>query len=143
MAMPPMMNVGNGTMGMLHRKRMMMHMTFYWGTDALILFTGWPGTDIGMYVLALVFVFFLALMVEWLARCNFAMMKSNGLTSGLAQTLVHALRVGLSNMVMLALMSFNVGVFFVAVFGHALGFFLFQVLLKSSKNKPDLISTIC
>ncbi|KVH94643.1 Ctr copper transporter [Cynara cardunculus var. scolymus] len=66
MAMPPTMNVSNGTVGMLHR---------------------WPGTDMGMYVLALVFVFFLAFLVEWLAHCSSVMMKSNGLASGLAQTL--------------------------------------------------------
>lgn len=143
MAPPPMMNGGNGTMAMPRRKKMMMHMTFYWGKDALILFTGWPGTNTGMYVLALVFVFFLALIVEWLAHCNLVMMKSNNVTSGLAQTLVYTLRVGLGFMVMLSLMSFNVGVFLVAVLGHALGFFFFRVIMRSSDNTQDDISTAC
>lgn len=41
----------------MHHK-MMMHMTFFWGNNAQILFPNWPGTHSGMYALALVFVFF-------------------------------------------------------------------------------------
>nr|XP_043637658.1 copper transporter 1-like [Erigeron canadensis] len=138
-----MMNGGNTTMGMPRRKKMMMHMTFYWGKDALILFTGWPGVDnTGMYVLALFFVFFLAIIVEWLAHCNAVMMKSNGVASTLAQTLVYTIRVGLGFMVMLALMSFNFGVFLTAVLGHALGFFFFRVIMRSSEHQ-DVVSTAC
>ncbi|KAI3760517.1 hypothetical protein L1987_50912 [Smallanthus sonchifolius] len=139
-----MIHGGNITMGMPRRKKMMMmHMTFYWGKDALILFKGWPGTNTGMYALALVFVFFLALLVEWLAHCNLKMTKSDDASSGLAQTLVYTLRVGLAFMVMLAIMSFNVGVFLAAVSGHALGFFFFRVIVKSSNNSTDAVSGAC
>ncbi|XP_071714407.1 copper transporter 2-like [Rutidosis leptorrhynchoides] len=137
MAPPPMMN---GTMAMPRRKKMMMHMTFYWGKDALILFTGWPGTDTAMYFLALVFVFFLALIVEYLARCNLIMMRSNAYFT---PTLVYALRVGLGFMVMLSLMSFNVGVFLVAVLGHGLGFFFFRVIMKLPDRTHDDVSGAC
>ncbi|PWA55654.1 copper transporter 1 [Artemisia annua] len=138
MSTPPMMNGGNVPMGMPHRKKMMMHMTFYWGKDALILFTGWPGNNDDMYMLALLLVFFMAVIGELLSYCNRVMMKSNGATSGLAQTFVYTIRVGLGFMVMLALMSFNVGVFLAAVLGHAVGFFCFQVVMK---KKDDLMST--
>ncbi|KAK9071164.1 hypothetical protein SSX86_009732 [Deinandra increscens subsp. villosa] len=141
MALPPM-NVGNMTKVMPRKKKMMMHMTFYWGKDALILFKGWPGTSTPMYALAIVFVFFLALLVEWLAHCNLQMSKSDDVSSGLAQTLVYTLRVGLGFMVMLALMSFNVGVFAAAVSGHALGFFFFRVIVKTSNNN-DASSNAC
>ncbi|KAK1412843.1 hypothetical protein QVD17_34385 [Tagetes erecta] len=137
------MSGGNVTLGMRRRKKMMMHMTFYWGKDALILFKGWPGTSTAMYALALVFVFFLALLVEWLAHCNLKMTKSDDVSSGLAQTLVYTLRVGLGFMVMLALMSFNVGVFLAAVSGHGLGFFFFRVIVKSTNNGNDAGSNAC
>ncbi|KAL4558190.1 hypothetical protein LXL04_036388 [Taraxacum kok-saghyz] len=146
MALPPNSTMSgiNGTIGTTHRKKMMMHMTFYWGKDALILFTGWPGPDnLGMYALALIFVFFLALIVEWLAYCNLVQMKSDDVSSGLAQTLVYGLRVGFAFMVMLALMSFNVGVFLVAVLGHAVGFFFFRVVIQSQEKKAEMLAAAC
>ncbi|CAL5426773.1 unnamed protein product [Camellia sinensis] len=117
---------GTGTASEHRAHKMMMHMTFFWGKNALILFPGWPGTDSRMYALALVCVFLFSVLVEWLSYCNLGREGgSNRVASGLTMTAVHAVRVGLANMVMLALMSFNVGVFLVAVAGHALGFFFF------------------
>lgn len=101
-----------------------MHMTFFWGKDALILFDNWPAGKTGMYVLALIVVFVMSLLVELLSRTRFIKSDSNTFAAGLVQTLLHLVRVGLSYLVMLALMSFNGGVFLVAVLGHALGFFL-------------------
>lgn len=117
---------GGGGMSMMPHRHMMMHMTFFWGKNAEILFPGWPGYDnLGMYVLALVVVFVLAVLVEWLSACKFIKESSNHVAAGLVQTLMHGIRIGLAYMVMLAVMSFNAGVFLVAVAGHALGFFLF------------------
>ncbi|PIN18393.1 Copper transporter [Handroanthus impetiginosus] len=116
----------NGTT-MMHRRHMMMHMTFFWGKNAEILFDGWPGYDnLGMYILALVVVFLLALTVEGLSHCKFL----RGTTAapavvGMVQTALYTVRIGLGYLVMLALMSFNVGVFLVAVLGHGIGFFFF------------------
>ncbi|KAL8225250.1 hypothetical protein R6Q57_017807 [Mikania cordata] len=138
-----MMNAGNATMDMPPKKKMMMHMTFYWGKDALILFKGWPGTNTSMYALAVVFVFFLALLVEFLAHCNRKMTKSDKASLGLAQTLVYTLRVGLGFMVMLSVMSFNVGVLLAAMSGHALGFFFFRVIVKSSNTNIDVTPGVC
>ncbi|KAK4441092.1 Copper transporter 6 [Sesamum alatum] len=116
----------------------MTHMTFFWGKNAEILFSGWPGTRTGMYVLALIFVFVLSVIVEWLTHCR----RTGGVegpdsfSGGLIRTVVHGIRIGLGYLVMLAVMSFNVGVLIVAVAGHAVGFFLFgsRVFKKSGDS---------
>ncbi|CAJ1933202.1 unnamed protein product [Sphenostylis stenocarpa] len=123
----------NGTMK--HHKMMMMHMTFFWGKDAEILFQNWPGGKSGMYILALVFVFLMAVFVELLSHTRFLKPGSNHILAGLIKTLLHVFRVGLAYLVMLALMSFNGGVFLAAVLGHALGFFISTVAFN---NKPPL-----
>ncbi|KAI9081793.1 hypothetical protein K1719_036055 [Acacia pycnantha] len=114
----------NGTAGIRHRK-MMMHMTFYWGNRAEILFTSWPGDNAAMFVFALLCVFLMALVVEYLSHGRFLKPGSNRLACRLVQTVVLTLRVALAYLVMLALMSFNVPVFLVAVAGHAVGLFFF------------------
>ncbi|KAK4408591.1 Copper transporter 1 [Sesamum angolense] len=121
----------NATM-MMHHRHMMMHMTFFWGKNAEILFDGWPGSDhLGMYVLALTVVFFLAFIVEWLSNCSILRgssspsQRSAAAAVGMLQTLLYAVRIGLAYLVMLAVMSFNAGVFLVAIAGHSIGFFLF------------------
>ncbi|KAL4283874.1 hypothetical protein GQ457_16G009870 [Hibiscus cannabinus] len=136
-AMPP-------APAMPHR-RMMMHMTFYWGTDALILFTGWPGTSSGMYALALIVVFLLGFLAEFLSHSQLMNpVSANHVTAGLVQTLLHALRVGLAYLVMLAVMSFNGGVFLAAVAGHSLGFLLFgsRAFKKSPAAVPGKTSDL-
>ncbi|MBA0794694.1 hypothetical protein Gohar_019000 [Gossypium harknessii] len=135
-----MHNTSDGGMNMTNHHKMMMHMTFFWGSDAEILFSGWPGTRTGMYVLALIVVFLLAFMVEGIS--HFRLMKpgsTHHVTAGLVQTLLHALRVGLAYLVMLAIMSFNGGVFLAAVAGHSLGFLLFgsHVFNKPSATVPN------
>ncbi|KGN66186.2 hypothetical protein Csa_019561 [Cucumis sativus] len=127
---------------MMHHK-MMMHMTFFWGTNAEILFHRWPGERSGMYALALIFIFVLAFLVEWLTHCRLIKEDSSRAAAGLIRTLMHTVRVGLAYLVMLAVMSFNVGVLLVAIGGHCLGFFLFgskffkrsEALMSSCKRK--------
>ncbi|KAF9598111.1 hypothetical protein IFM89_025303 [Coptis chinensis] len=114
----------NGTTMDMHHK-MMMHMTFFWGKHSEILFSGWPGTSTGMYVLSLIVVFFLSMSIEWLSHSRYIKPGSSHVSAGLVQTLMHMIRVGLSYLVMLAVMSFNGGVFLVAVAGHSVGFFIF------------------
>ncbi|KAG0501476.1 hypothetical protein HPP92_001548 [Vanilla planifolia] len=96
------------------------HMTFYWGKDSEILFAGWPGTSAGMYALAAALVFFLAGAIEWLGH--------RGAGAGChtpRAVAAHTLRVALAYVVMLAVMSFNVGILVAAVTGHALGYIWF------------------
>ncbi|MED6217270.1 hypothetical protein PIB30_016083 [Stylosanthes scabra] len=119
MAPPP------STMTMTMKPRHFVHMTFFWGTKSEILFDQWPGESRGMYALALLFVFVMSFLVEWLSHTRFIKPGSNKVSAGLVQTVLHLLRVGLAYLVMLALMSFNAGVFLIAVLGHALGFFFF------------------
>ncbi|KAJ8751412.1 hypothetical protein K2173_016617 [Erythroxylum novogranatense] len=108
------------------QKVTMMHpMTFFWGKNAEILFSGWPGTRDGMYALALICIFFLALIVEWLSNSKLIRPGSSNVVAGVLQTLLHVLKVGLAYMLMLALMSFNGGVFMVALAGHLMGFLVF------------------
>ncbi|XP_047978096.1 copper transporter 1-like [Salvia hispanica] len=112
---------GHGDEGHTMMGSSMAHMTFFWGKNSEILFSGWPGTRTGMYVLALIFVFALAFIVELLS----SYLQRAEKVSALVRTLVHGLRIGLAYLVMLALMSFNAGVFIVAVVGHSLGFLVF------------------
>ncbi|XP_077237139.1 uncharacterized protein LOC143878792 [Tasmannia lanceolata] len=129
-----------GSMAMPHKK-MMMHMTFFWGKDVEILFHGWPGHSLGMYFLALFFIFTLSVMVEWISGSRFIKLgRSNRVQTGLFQTGLHALRMGLAYMVMLAVMSFNAGVLIVAVAGHAVGFLVFGSCvfkMEESSEKPN------
>ncbi|MBA0594575.1 hypothetical protein Gorai_011476 [Gossypium raimondii] len=102
MAAPPLSM--NGTSGMHYgKKMMMMHMTFFWGKDAEILFSGWSGRRLGGGIL------------------------------------LHAVRVGLAYLVMLAVMSFNGGVFLMAIAGHMLGFLLFGS--RVFKRNMDILSS--
>ena len=107
------------------------HMTFYWGSKSEILFPGWPGARGGMYALALAFIFALAVLLEFLGSFRGLGGSSRGrrVAAGAA---VHAVRVGAAYVLMLALMSFNVGVLLAAVAGHAAGFLLFRAGLCGS-----------
>ena len=74
------------------------HRTFFWGKNGEIFFSGWPGTLTGMYILALIFIFGVSVLVEWLAHRRHLIMiiKPSGsgnkinVTDGLVQMLVHA-----------------------------------------------------
>lgn len=104
---------------------MVMHMNFFWGKDAVVLFKGWPDNSLGMYILALLFVFILGFAVEVLSvSASILKTGANPIVSSLSRTGVYAIRMALAYMVMLSVMSFNLGIFIVAVAGHAVGYFL-------------------
>nr|XP_043610736.1 copper transporter 6-like [Erigeron canadensis] len=138
--MPPSPTTTNQTQPMHHHT--MMHMTFFWGKNGEILFSGWPGTSSGMYALVLIFVFLLAFLVEFLSHTNLARNGSGRVTVGLLQTLIHTIRAALAYMVMLAVMSFNGGVFLMAVAGHALGFLVFGSSVFKRQPPPPLSSMV-
>lgn len=119
----------------------LVHKSLYWGDDAQVLFTGWPGTNSAMYALAVILVFFLAVIVEWLTYLNFMKQDAGNVATAVMQTVIYAVRTGLSYMVTLSVMSFNGGIFLAAVGGHAVGFVLFRARAKrkseSDSCKPD------
>ncbi|KEH30232.1 putative Ctr copper transporter [Medicago truncatula] len=120
---PKSSSSNNSTMMMSLKMQGMIHMTFFWGKDSLILFNNWPAGNTSKYVMALFMIFIASMLMELLSYTPFKP-GSNRMVAGLVQTLLHVLRVGLAYLIMLALMSFNGGVFLVVVLGHALGFFV-------------------
>ncbi|XP_020594606.1 copper transporter 6-like [Phalaenopsis equestris] len=108
----------------------MMHMTFFWGDRVQILFSGWPGDrGFGVYFFALLLVAIAAAAEEALSTLSRRLAQSptaspgSRASVGFALTALHTLRMGLLYLVMLAVMSFNVGVLIAAVVGHAVGYF--------------------
>lgn len=118
---------------------MIMNQSLYWGKNVTILFSGWPGHDhLGMYVLSLAFLFLLAVAVEVLSVGPTLKPTATPLVSGVTQTGVYAVRTVLAYLVMLSVMSFNVGVLIAVVAGHALGFFVVKVrALNQPASRAD------
>ncbi|KAL6903543.1 hypothetical protein ACP4OV_004356 [Aristida adscensionis] len=133
---PPRGDHDHGGAGRAAAAPMPSQMAFFWGERAVVLFPGWPGArGVGAYVLCLIFVLALATLTEALtamSRCiarrsGGAGRDGGGGASGRSAALLtaaHAARMGMAYLVMLAVMSFNVGVLLAAIAGHALGFFL-------------------
>ncbi|KAF8028995.1 hypothetical protein BT93_E1617 [Corymbia citriodora subsp. variegata] len=118
-----------------------MRMSFYWGKDAIILFSGWPELRLGMYVLALFLVFLLALTVQVFSVSPDVKIGMNPIVGGATQASVYGLKMALAYTVMLSVMSFNVGVFFAAVIGYAFGFFLVKSRALAIANKAAAASS--
>ncbi|XP_019162193.1 PREDICTED: copper transporter 6-like [Ipomoea nil] len=108
-----------------HSKSLFWHHSFYWGKNVEFLFPGWPGRSSGMYALSLIVVFVLAVMVEFLSNLNLVKPGSNRVAAVAFQSGIHAIRAGFAYMVMLAVMSYNGGVFITAAVGHAVGYVVF------------------
>lgn len=104
-------------------------MNFYWGKDVIILFQGWPSNNLAMYILALAFVFMLSAATEVLSIPQVVRPSSGSrpIISLLIQASVYAVKMGLAYLVMLSVMSYNLGIFIVAVAGHGLGFLLVKI----------------
>ncbi|CAN0926457.1 Copper transporter 6 [Linum grandiflorum] len=102
-----------------------MHSSFFWGKDVIVLFSGWPNHSLPMYILACLFVFFMAAAAEFLSIAQSVKSEAKSPVVGAAvQACFYAVKMALSYMVMLAVMSFNLGVFISAVLGHSLGLFV-------------------
>lgn len=115
-----------------------MSMSLYWGKHVVILFSGWPGDQLGMYILALLFVFLIAVAAEILSVSPSVKAGTSPVMAGIIQTGVYVFRVGFLYLVMLSVMSFNVGIFFAAVAGHSLGFFLVKCRAHALANRTNL-----
>lgn len=124
----------NMTMTMMTTK---MQMSFYWGKDAVVLFSGWPKESLGMYILAFFFIFLLAFAVEFLSHTPPNKLGKSPVVGASIQAVIYAFRTGLAYLVMLAVMSFNVGIFIAAVAGHTLGFFVVKVHALTVEKRTD------
>ncbi|XP_022998910.1 copper transporter 1-like [Cucurbita maxima] len=113
------------------------HMTFFWGKSAEILFAGWPGRSSLSYAIALVFIFLVAFAVEWLSHTKLTASVADDVFAGFVQTALYGVRVGLAFVVMLAVMSFNVGVLLAAVAGYSVGFLVYGSRVFN-RSKIDL-----
>uniref|UniRef100_A0A7N0TGA7 Copper transport protein n=1 Tax=Kalanchoe fedtschenkoi TaxID=63787 RepID=A0A7N0TGA7_KALFE len=111
-------------------------MTFYWGRPTDILIRGWPGESPTMYALALITIFLTSVLIEWLSHARLVKPQMNDTVAGLLQTLMYAVRTCLAYLVMLAVMSFNVGIFVAAIGGYGAGFMIFgsRVFKKSGED---------
>jgi copper transporter 1 len=119
------------------KKKMKTHLTFFWGNTTEIVFAGWPGQGFSSYMVALVSVFVVGFVVEWLSHTRFIKSTADNITAGLVQTTMYAVRIGLAYLLMLAVMSFNVGVLLAAVGGCTVGFFIFgSRVFVNSKTTP-------
>ncbi|KAI9153633.1 hypothetical protein LWI28_014269 [Acer negundo] len=132
-------SMSGGGMNSSSSEMMMMHMSFYWGKDVTIFFTGWAEKSLVMYIVALLFIFLLGLAVEVLSvspkLVTGSTARSNLKLAVFVQTCIYALRMGFAYLVMLSVMSYNLGVFIVAVAGHAAGFFLVKVRALAVANR--------
>ncbi|XP_010454811.1 PREDICTED: copper transporter 3-like [Camelina sativa] len=131
-----------------HRRRHhggMMHMTFFWGKNTEVLFHGWPGTNLKMYWACLAAIFALSAVSEWLSRCGLMKAGPASFGGGLVQSVVYTVRAGLSYLVMLAVMSFNGGVFVAAMAGFGLGFMIFgsRAFRDTSSNSHTEVQSHC
>ncbi|XP_071699414.1 copper transporter 6-like [Rutidosis leptorrhynchoides] len=121
---------------------MVMHMTFFWGKDVVMLFSGWPNGELGMYVLALAFVLFLAIFIELFSIFPTVKPRNSLILGGLIHALFYGLRMALVYLLMLCVMSYNVGVFVFVVLGHIIGCFLVKyrtISKEASKSRMDLV----
>ncbi|KAJ1376331.1 Ctr copper transporter [Sesbania bispinosa] len=116
---------------------MKMHMNLYWGKDAIVLFSGWPNHSVAMYILAILFVFFLAMFAEVLSNQPTIKRGTNPIKGGLAQATIFFFRISFLYLVMLAVMSFNLGIFIAAVAGHTLGFFFAKSRALAIANRSE------
>ncbi|KNA08167.1 hypothetical protein SOVF_165090 [Spinacia oleracea] len=117
-------------------RKMVFHTAFYWGKAHQILFPGWPGSSTGMYVVAVLFVFSLAILVECLSYCHFIKPGPNRVAACFFRTGMRAVRAGMAYMVILAVTSYNGGIFLAAVVGHTTGYLIFGsgLCLKSDRR---------
>ncbi|XP_051130304.1 copper transporter 4-like [Andrographis paniculata] len=110
---------------------------FYWGKEAQFLFSGWPDNHTGMYALAIILVFFVAIVVEFLSNLDLVKPGSHRTAAVFFQAGFHAVRAGLRYMVILAVMSYNGGVFIAAALGHAVGYVIFGSGLSRKEARPN------
>jgi len=127
---------------------MMMHMTFYWGPEAMILFSGWMtenywqlfGSALFFFLLGMLYEFTASLRIRLAKRADttpkqaaeepllgvsdISKMTSNTRSIHFQLTVLHFFQMTISYSIMLACMSFNAAIFLASIFGFTVGFFI-------------------
>lgn len=129
----------------------MMHMTFYWGISATLLFDQWMTSTLVQYLMSLLVIFLFAIVHEWLYSLR-GLLASKKRPSpprahdpeisvpllqklpvpqnpGVKETLVallYGINAGTGYLLMLLVMSYNGGVLIAVVLGLVTGFALFR-----------------
>ncbi|XP_068317153.1 copper transporter 6-like [Pyrus communis] len=106
-----------------------------WGKDVIIVFHDWPNNHLDKYVLALFFIFLLAVAIEILSVLPKHRPSTKPYLSLLGQTSVHTFRTGLAYLIMISVMSFNIEILIAALASHAVGFFIVKV--RDHGHLPD------
>ncbi|CAN8244206.1 unnamed protein product [Cochlearia groenlandica] len=125
----------------------MMHMTFYWGIKATILFDFWKTDSWLSYILTLLFCFVFSAFYQYLEnrRLQFKSLSSTRRSSSssaasaplipksgtrsaakAASVLLFGVNAAIGYLLMLAAMSFNGGVFIAIVVGLTVGYLFFR-----------------
>ncbi|MCO5576314.1 hypothetical protein L7F22_030123 [Adiantum nelumboides] len=143
--------------------------SFYWGQQATILFEGWRTTSPATYIASLLALLLISFLYQYLERltsssspllsqfhcCPPASQGSHNnaskpfapaphvlsLPTKLFLTLLFGLRVGLAYLLMLAVMSFNGGIFLAIILGFSAGFFAFRTDIHAPKCAPEYSSS--
>ncbi|KAG9155165.1 hypothetical protein Leryth_011136 [Lithospermum erythrorhizon] len=132
----PMVAVDGGNTHIDHSTPSLLHMSFYWSKEAKFLFPGWPDNNTGMYALSIIFVFTLAILVEFLSNVNVVKPEATKYARILFQMGINGIRAGFHYMVILSVVSYNGGVFISAILGHAVGYVIFgSPIFKKGKDK--------
>ncbi|CAM0951523.1 unnamed protein product [Alopecurus aequalis] len=139
----------------------MMHMTFYWGTSATILFDGWRTSAWTGYLLSLLALFLVAAFYQYLEAFRIRLKLLSGAktdplpppagsdarapllasafsggrwSAKVATAALFGVNAGIGYLLMLAVMSFNGGVFIAVILGLAAGYLAFR-----SSDGEDLV----
>ena len=122
------------------RKKMKTHTTFFSGKTT-------ESQSIVSYILALSYVFSLCLVIEWLSNARLIKYCSNdNVKAGFLQTLLYGFRAALAYLVMLSVMSFDMGIILSAIAGYSIGFLVFNrliLMLDISDGPADLPPLTC
>lgn len=154
----------NGTMD--SSSNMVMHMSFFWGEKVTILFSSWTTSNAGEYAAAIIATFLFCLLHEFLTTLRVTVIanatQSSSKTpdspgnspgvpllqrftgqlaigSKLIGSLLYGVNVASAYILMLVIMTFNLGLFLAVVLGLAAGFLLFGF----GRSTPSSSSELC
>ena len=111
-------------------RRMAVHSGFWFGADVEILFSGWPlGHGHFHFYLALLLVFMLSMVAQMYAMTPMSTPKIVP-KSLINHAALHGLRTLIAYLVLLCVITFNVGVIITVLLGHVAGYLALTLYIK-------------